>query len=364
MHVAVPLLARTVRGIEPLLRAEIHRSGAGTVRRSRHREVWFTAPDPGLALRELRTADDVLLLAAVVDGVGRAKAALPRLGRAASAVDARALLALRERAPEPTGLDVSASFLGRRAYTRFDLEDTVGAELSALLRLPYHSRRYGAAPPPGTASWRVTVEDDEAVIALRVAERPLHRRPYKTGSVPGTLHPPVAAAMARLARLDGARLVLDPCGGAGTTLVEARALAPHARYVGLDHSPRAALVATANSGPVTGERADPGRAIAWAVGDAGRIPLPGGVVDRVIVNPPWGRQVPPSGLLRGDDGLLWRELARVLAPGGLVVALLHDAPEQLRLASANGLRAERTVEVSLSGLHPVIAVLRRRTPCA
>ncbi|QYC43870.1 Ribosomal RNA large subunit methyltransferase K/L [Nonomuraea coxensis DSM 45129] len=94
--------------------------------------------------------------------------------------------------------------------------------------MPYHSRRGGARPPGGATAWRVTIEDERAVIAVRPAPRPLHRRAYKTASVRGTLHPPPAAAMGELAGLAGAGTaaagvgtVLDPCCGAGTTLRKA-----------------------------------------------------------------------------------------------------------------------------------------------
>jgi 23S rRNA G2445 N2-methylase RlmL len=197
-------VARAVRGIEPLVAMEIRRSRTGVVRGVRHREVWFEAR-PEADLLGLRTADDVLLAAAVVDGIGSGRSALLRLARAAREVDPRLMGA------PGSGVEVSASFVGRRNYTRFEIEDAVGAELARPLRVPYHSRRDGRRPPAGARSWRVTIEDDQAVIAVRVAARPLHRRAYKTASIRGTLHPPVAAAMAQLARLDGAGTVLDPC---------------------------------------------------------------------------------------------------------------------------------------------------------
>lgn len=328
-------VARAVRGIEPLVAAEIERTGAGLVRRVRHREVWFEVRGRGLP--GLRMADDVLLVGAVVDGIGPDNASLRRLAKAAAAIDTHRLRRLaREYGPHAGaeagiglgGVDVSASFLGRRAYNRYDIEDAVGRELGG----PYHSRRDGRVPPPGTATWRVTVEGERAVIALRVGRRPLHRRDYKVASVAGSLHPPLAAAMAYLAEPKG--LVLDPCCGAGTTLIEARAIAPDARLLGLDRSPEAAGAAAAN-----------GPGLSWAVADAGRLPLPSGSVDRVLVNPPWQRQV----RLAGDGHRLWAELRRVLAGDGTVVALVPEPPP--------GWAVQEVLPVSLSGRHPVIAVL-------
>ncbi|WP_252375228.1 MULTISPECIES: methyltransferase domain-containing protein [unclassified Nonomuraea] len=333
-------VARAVRGIEPLVATEIQRSSLGRVRGLRHREVWFE-PSPEADLLGLRTADDVLIAAAVVDGVGHDRSALPRLAGAA-----RDLHPVLPAWPDAGGLEVSASFVGRRNYTRYEIEDAVGAELARPSGLAYHSRRDGRRPPPDALSWRVTIEGDQAVIALRLADRPLHRRPYKTASVRGTLHPPVAAAMARLARLGDARTVLDPCCGAGTTLIEANALAPRLRPAGFDHDPAAIAAAAANA------RTAGASPFLWGVGDAGRLPVADGCVDRVLVNPPWGRQVPPRGALARGLGPLWREVRRVLADDGLAVALVHDG-------IPSGFVVEETHQVSLSGRHPEIAVLRK-----
>ncbi|WP_433345421.1 TRM11 family SAM-dependent methyltransferase [Microtetraspora malaysiensis] len=69
---------------------------------------------------------------------------------------------------------------------------------------------------------------------LRIADRPLHRRQYRQRTIPGSLHPPLAAAMARMADIRPGHTVVDPCCGAGTLLLEAATQQPRARVYGFD----------------------------------------------------------------------------------------------------------------------------------
>lgn len=295
------LLARTVRGMETLVADEIRERALGRVDLIGHREVHFTSPDPAAAIRALPTADDVLLVAAVIHGIGHRKEDLRLLSELGD-------LSWAPRRP----LDVSATVVGARRFGRYDVEDALGAHLSRALGMPYHSRRGGVRPPPGTASWRVTIEGKRATVAVRPGERPSHRRDYKRASVPGTLHPPVAAAMVRLAGIAAGDVVLDPCCGAGTLLIEARGTGAH--IVGADADGAALRAATANAGPLAAH---------WLHADAGALPLRASTVDRILVNPPWDRQVPATGTLAAEPAALWREARRLLRPGGRLVALLH-----------------------------------------
>jgi len=336
------LVARSVRGIEELVAAEVGRRG-GEVVATGHREVRFRVPRAAGAA-SLTTADDVFVLVADVEGIGRPRTDLARLAAAVAAADLDAALAVRDACggPPAVALDVSASSLGRRSFTRFDVEDAVGAVLAARLGLPYSSRRGGGRPPEGGLGWRVALVDGRASVAVRVGARPLHRRPWKVASVPGTLHPPLAAAMVALAGAGRGDVVLDPCCGAGTLAIEAARAGAVA--VGADLDPVAVAAATRNGR---------GSGVRWLRADAGALPVADGSVRRVLLNPPWGRRVAPAGLLAGRPGRLGREVRRVLGPGGTVVALVPEGVAP----GVDGVEVRRRIPVALAGSRLVLWVL-------
>ena len=337
------LVARCVRGLEPALAAEILRRGLGTITRLGHREVHFRPHRPAPEATGLRTADDVFVLAARIPDPGPSKAGLARLAELAAGL---------EDTPPVSGVEVSASFLGRRNYNRHDAEDAIGPALASRLNAPYHSRRDGSAPPPTYSGWRLTLDGTHATLLRRIADQPLHRRPYKRHTIPGTLHPPLAAAMAQLADIEPGHTVVDPCCGAGTLLIEAAHLQPRARYRGFDTARASLQAARANA---------KGLAIDLRRADAGALPLKDGGVDRVISNPPWGTQVNPSGLLARDPARLWAELRRILSPKGIAVVLIPD-PGTLTAAFTNGLTATHLQQVRVSGTHSHLIQLRPRRP--
>jgi len=303
--------ARTVHGLEDLAAAELESHGCTIVSATKRQLLLRGAPGPA------RLLDDLFRLLVRADDPGRSKAAL------AGAI--AGLRPIHHAGP----FSVTASFTGPRNYTRYDLEDAVARIIGGR----YATRRDGQRPPTDAVDFRVTLGADGLLIGRRVTERPLHRRLWKVATIPGTLHPPVAAAMARLADLRSGHLVVDPCCGAGTLLIEAASIAPEAKFRGSDTSAVALAAATAN-----------GPGLDWERHDTIRLPYSTGEVDRILVNPPWGVQVPA---LRAGAEAEWR---RVLRPGGLLIALL---PPDLSLPGWR-IRAERPI--SLAGRHPRIVV--------
>ncbi|WP_158299766.1 hypothetical protein [Glycomyces paridis] len=402
-----------MHGLEDLAADELAELGT-RVRSVRKRQVLIAAPTlTGVP----RTVDDLLVQVAETADPGPTKPDLARLWPLLDAADL-APVAADFASGEPVltvSASIGASIGGRRTYNRHDLEAVVGAFLAERLGARFATRSGGARPPLGAAEWRAVLGPEGLLLGYRGRRPPLHRRPWKTASIPGTLHPPVAAAMARLAGIEAGMTVLDPCCGAGTILVEAAELAPGAYVSGSDLDPAAIAAAAVNisefsgaaasaiGNPATpvaagstpesipasmvGELAAPAgaaggtsghtgafasmagdpagldahaagdtghRRIALATADAARLPVPTGSVDRIVTNPAWGRQVAE----RRGFGALLAEWRRIIARDGRLVCLIPQ--ELLGHFDTGRWKLAETRTLSLSGRHPVVVVAEPR----
>ena len=292
----VVVLARTLRGIEWIARDEVRsRLGVEQIELG-HRELRFTVPELTPDLLELGTVDDIFVVLAEVDGVTRRRESLARLGSLSLDLGTKSTF------------DVTASFLGKRNYSRFELEDALAASVGVT-----------RVTRGGAVSLRVHVVGEVATVAARIGDRPLHRRPYRRETVTGSLHPPLARALALLA----GEPFVDPFCGAGTIPIEG-ALAG-LRTSGSDVERRAIETARRNA-------AAAGVEVPFRVADAAQ--LPG--ADCVVTNPPWGRALPATA---------------TLPPARRIVLLTADPP------SLPGLVLQQTVRV-----HGAIATITVAEP--
>jgi len=216
-------------------------------------------------------------------------------------------------------LRVTASFLGRRNYSRYEIEQIAGEALATRLGLHYAASRERDC---GDAVWcRIHLWRERGRLGIRTEPSPLHRRAWRRETMAGALHPPVAAAMARLADLHPGQLVVDPFAGSGTLLIEAGLQSKGVRLVGCDISDAALARAREHA-----RRAQ--ISIELLKADARTASL--APADRVISNPPWGRSVDLAGAELSPRGLV-TPLLRHLKPSGRSVLL---ADQQLDLPDA------------------------------
>jgi 23S rRNA G2445 N2-methylase RlmL len=346
--VSITIIARTVHGLEWICADETRQTFAPdtfAIGLSR-RELTFTLPRLDPRLLELRTVDDLFVSVGQVDDVGTTKdvpagvaARAQRLPFAARIAD----LARVRQLPERPNFDVVASLEGRRNYNRFALEGAVGRRLENILGATFLERdQDGRAGGESDLTVRLFVRDSTMRVALRLTARPLHRRPYKQDTGPGTIHPALAAALARLVAARSPRVLLDPFCGDGTILIESALTYPDAVVVGADLD----LSRLANA---RGNAARTGIVSHLVRADVARGPWWDASVDTVITNPPWNLAVDAGGGLRGSLRPLWGELARVLTDDGQLSAVLDadlNAPATL---ARLGWRTALSVQIRLAG---------------
>lgn len=152
-----PILIRTVHGLEELTAAGLVRNGHRVLDGSKRQLVVEPHDDSHLTDPPF-TADDVFLVVASAPDPGRSRQGLDPLAATLARADLIAgMRMLRDRAPRRgVVFSVAASSAGARNYSRYDLEDAVGAALARRLGAADHSRRGGVAPPLDAIDWRVT----------------------------------------------------------------------------------------------------------------------------------------------------------------------------------------------------------------
>jgi len=191
--------------------------------------------------------------------------------------------------------------------------------------ISHFGRALGAAEAEFTV--RLSLSGDTVDVALRLSRKPLHRRSWKLATGPGTLHPPLAAALARIGGQGPLDTALDPFCGDGTLAIETAHAFPGARIVAADLDPDRLGNARSNAA-----RARVGTRTRFVLADAGRPVWADGEFDLVVTNPPWNRAVGAAGSLADTLEPFWRALPGALSPHSRICTVAEaelDVPSRL-----------------------------------
>jgi 23S rRNA G2445 N2-methylase RlmL len=265
---------------------------------------------------------------------------------------------------------VTASYLGKRNYSRYDIESAVQDAIAARYDWEFIPNR-PEEDDFHDIDLRVLVEEDWALVGIRIGTVPLHRRPYKIASLPGSLKAPIAYCLCLLADLKPTDNLLDPTCGAGTILIEASTLVTRGTLTGIDIDASAITAARQNGEaaglPITTDDPTPNAEpttntprLILHHGDLQHVQMQPAGFQAVIANPPWGNQVTPQTDLLSLYAALFNLIDHVLTVDGRAVIItdqvttlqtaLHHYP-QLTLIS--------TTPISLFGSHPTIHVIQK-----
>ncbi len=343
-------------GLESIAADEITRDLQGEVKRTSRGIVVFRVNDITDGLLKLRTTEDVYLLAWGSDALTYRATDLASIKNwTAKKPDWELLFRihhfLRPKTKGKPNFHLVCQMQGEHGYRRVDALDAMADGLAGKIPVAWQPAEENA----WLEIW-LTITGKQAVCGLRLTDRTMRHRTYKSEHVTASLRPTVAGAMARLAGIGPGMSVLDPMCGAGTILCEVIALANHRRArdvrpIGGDIDANAVFCTKENL--VSVGQAEIAR---W---DATVLPIASNSIDRIISNPPFGKQL----LKPQDIGPLYaasaNEWNRVLKPGGRAVLLVSEMDDLRAAVRPHGWQPMRQNKVRVLGQSAVLSVWQK-----
>jgi tRNA (guanine6-N2)-methyltransferase len=352
-----PLYAMTHRGIESIAADEITRDIGGEVKKTARGLTVFRMEELTSAVLSPRTTEDVFLLAWGSDSLTYKADDLDTIRTwTARKPDWPHLFKLHHKIrPKTKGrptYHIVCQMQGEHGFRRADAREAFIAGLAG--KIP-HGWQYS-----NENAWLeiwLTIYSKTAVCGVRLSDRTMRHRTYKLDHIAASLRPTVAAAMVRLAGIGPGMTVLDPMCGAGTILAETlfvaeqRSKAGRVRVLGGDIDPNAVFVTSQNLEKVG--KADLAR---W---DATKLPLESESVDRIVSNPPFGKQLSSIDQIGPLYEAAAAEWDRVLRPGGRAVLLAMEQEGLKRVLQSHRWSVSRQLRVRLLGQPCVLSVWQK-----
>lgn len=351
-----PCYAQVHPGLEEIAAEEINHDLGGEVKKIGRGYVVFRVPDISEDLLRLRTVEDVFLLAWGTDQLTYRAEDLERIRRWTSREpDWNHLLRLHHRIrPKPKGRPsywLVTQMEGQHGYLRRDARKALAQGLVGKFPDSWRAAEENAA----IEVW-LTIQEATAFCGLRLSDRTMRHRTYKLEHRPASLRPTLAAALVRLAESKPRHVVVDPMCGAGTILAE------HLLVAGLTRGEKGAVLggdvefAAVRSAAANLRKIGGAHLTRW---DALQLPLETGSVDRVVSNPPFGKQLSdPEAIGPLYQGVV-REYDRILRPGGRAVLLVSAGPVLRAAAKEVGWTSLRHVRVRVLGQPALITVWQK-----
>ena len=350
------LYAHVHPGLEAVAADEITRDLHGEVKRTDRGVVVFRLKDITPAVLTLKTTEDVYLLAWGSDSLTYKATDLANIQKWTAKKPDWPLLfrlhhAIRPKTKGKPTFHLVCQMQGEHGFRRVDALDAMADGLTGWVPA-------GWLPAEENAWFEIwlTIKGKTAVSGVRLTDRTMRHRTYKTDHVAASLRPSVAGAMVRLAGIAPGMTVMDPMCGAGTILAEAVALCEARRmrdvkYLGGDIDANAIYCSGQNLGNRGGVQLT-----RW---DSTELPLDRESVDRIVCNPPFGEQ-----LLTPDLVIpLYQEVAaewdRVLRPGGRAVLMVSEFDTLREAVEKYGWECTKRMKCRVLGQPAVLSVCKK-----
>jgi 23S rRNA G2445 N2-methylase RlmL len=233
----------------------------------------FTYPGDPRDLLYLRSVENVYISIRNIKGLTRSRKSLGEIFKRVRSADFETALRLHKRAHRSKGkkrltFRVISSKLGRHNFRRVDAQKAVESALRG---------RYGwkIDLQNPTLEVRIDLEENEALLGLKLTGEMMRRRAYKVAHLPASLKPTVAYCMVLLSEPARTDVFVDPMCGVGTIPIERALAGPYRRIIGGDVEERVVRSARGN---VDASR----RSVDLALWDISAVPLRDRTIDKVV----------------------------------------------------------------------------------
>ncbi len=349
-----PCYAMVHPGLEDVAADEIENRLDADIRKKVRGIVVFRPEAINHALLDLRTVEDVYLLAWASGDLTRRATDLDLITKWTShEPDWAKLISLaqkiRPKKHARTSYRLVVQAEGERAYFRRDAREAFAKGLSRQI----HQQWVHAEENADIEFW-LTIDQTTAVSGIRLSDKTMRHRLGKWLHRPASLRPSVAASMIHLAKIKPGTLVLDPCCGSGTLeseyLVQLKELDPKAapRILAGDILFSAVEEAKIN----LRSYGDP-FLTNW---DTACLPIANASIGRIVVNPPFGKQLGDPEKIPELYRIWAKEWFRVAAAGARCVAVTSQHLDLHEGFRAAGWKSEKKVPFTLLGQRATISV--------
>ena len=270
-------------------------------------------------LFQLRTVEDVFVLAASLKKVPRTRQVLPQLTEMVSQTAAfqqavNVAIPVRKQPGRPSYRVISRLYGSHEIYRK-----ELGAAVEKGMKNRYP--RWRLLPDHAMLEIWVNLLGSRLVCGIRLTDRTTRHRFNKPVKLKAALRPSVAAAMIHLTQPGDDDLFLDPMCGSGTLLMERRYAGAYAQMIAGDVIRDHVWAARQN---VKALRKEPPTAFGTLHANATKLPLATGSITRVATNLPFGKQIGSPKAVKKLYPAFFKELERVLGGNGRAVILSSE----------------------------------------
>ncbi|MCA9899180.1 MAG: RNA methyltransferase [Ardenticatenaceae bacterium] len=270
-------------------------------------------------LFQLRTVEDVYVLALSVEKVPRTRQILPQITELVqdTAVFQQAIdvaWPIRVQPARPSYRVISRLYGSHDIY-RKQLGEAVERGMKA--RYP----KWRLVDDHAQVEIWINLLGSRLVGGIRLTDRTTRHRFNKPVELKAALRPSVAAAMIHLTQPADDDIFLDPMCGSGTLVMERRYAGAYAQMLAGDIELKHTQAARKN---VNALRKEPPTHFSALHLDAAKLPLAPGSVTKVATNLPFGKQISSPKALKKLYPAFFGELERVLAGNGRAIVLSSE----------------------------------------